>query len=275
MNESETYSVSERLQLKCRQQFGEDLGLSECYELLKLIIGLESRGATNCYPDLTGPLIEHNSDYYTFCSSFDHLIAKFLLPILQLFCLFGNGFNLLIYRLPYFDGSSSVNFLRAKAIANFIFVQSRVFEVFHAWSYEANEPFETWYWSTKPFIITVANISGTISTWLTLFITVETALCVTLPFSFRQLCTRRTTFIVLISSIGLSIFMHMSFFFIHSVRPIISIRWTNEFRDSSYFTPHWTSNQNFSTMHGIQPCWYIVKVCCEQSFYSLSCNPFS
>lgn len=85
-------------------------------------------------------------------------------------CLFGNVINLLIYRLPYFHGSSAVYFLRAKAIANIIFVESRTFEVFHAWLYalgidNLSNSFEKIYWNTKPFIITIANISGTLSTW--------------------------------------------------------------------------------------------------------------
>lgn len=74
-------------------------------------------------------------------------------------------FTLLIYRLPYFEGSCSVNFLRVKAIANFIFVQSRILEVIHAWTFEPNATFEIIFWSSKPFIITIANISGTVSTW--------------------------------------------------------------------------------------------------------------
>ena len=80
-------------------------------------------------------------------------------------CLFGNALNLLIYRLPYFEGSSSVHFLRAKALANLVFVQSRMLEVIHAWIYRAEPDFEGVYWNTRPFMITVANISGTISTW--------------------------------------------------------------------------------------------------------------
>lgn len=112
-----------------------------------------------------GPLIEHAADFHSACSQVDHQIARYVLPVLQLLCLGGNAFNLLIYRLPYFDGSSSVNFLRVKAVANFIFVESRLLEVAHAWTGEANAQFEVVYWKTKPFVITLANISGTVSTW--------------------------------------------------------------------------------------------------------------
>jgi hypothetical protein len=54
---------------------------------------------------------------------------RYLFPLLQLLSLAGNVFNLLVYRLPYFGGSSAVHFLRAKALANLLFVQSRLFEV--------------------------------------------------------------------------------------------------------------------------------------------------
>ncbi|KAI6214874.1 G-PROTEIN-RECEP-F1-2 domain-containing protein [Aphelenchoides besseyi] len=207
-------TINERLlQQKCVKQFGDSLTLHECYELLKVLVKLTSSGIHNCYPESTGPVLEHNSEYYSFCNSFNLVITKFLLPILLLLCLFGNGFNLIIYRLPYFEGSSSVNFLRAKAIANFIFVESRVLEVVHAWSYTPNDKFESLFWTTRPFVITIANISGTISTWLTLAITIETAICILLPFSFRQLCTRKTTFGILVCSTLCSILLHLSFFF--------------------------------------------------------------
>ena len=110
-------------------------------------------------------LINHNPEFNSTCSNVEITIAQYALPILQLLCLFGNVLNLLIYRLPYFDGSSSVHFLRAKALANLIFVQCRIFEVIHAWTLEAIPDFEALYWNTRPFMITVANISGTISTW--------------------------------------------------------------------------------------------------------------
>ncbi|KAI6201210.1 G-PROTEIN-RECEP-F1-2 domain-containing protein [Aphelenchoides besseyi] len=219
-------TINERLlQQKCVKQFGDSLTLHECYELLKVLVKLTSSGIHNCYPESTGPVLEHNSEYYSFCNSFNLVITKFLLPILLLLCLFGNGFNLIIYRLPYFEGSSSVNFLRAKAIANFIFVESRVLEVIHAWSSNnPNDKFESLFWTSRPFVITIANISGTISTWLTLAITIETAICILLPFSFRQLCTRKTTFTILVCSTLCSILLHLSFFFTHTTRAIVSVR---------------------------------------------------
>lgn len=112
-----------------------------------------------------GSIVEHNAEYDTECSHFDHMISRYVLPWLLMLCLFGNVLNIMIYRLPYFDGSSSVHFLRVKALANLIFVQSRLFEIVHAWSKVPEPSFEAFYWNTRPFIITIANICGTISTW--------------------------------------------------------------------------------------------------------------
>lgn len=114
--------------------------------------------------------MKHNPELDSACGRVETTIAQYVLPILQLLCLFGNIINLLIYRLPYFDGSSSVHFLRAKALANLIFVQCRIFEVIHAWTVQAIPDFEGLYWNSRPFMITVANISGTISTWFVLFL---------------------------------------------------------------------------------------------------------
>ncbi|KAL3981737.1 7 transmembrane receptor (rhodopsin family) protein [Acanthocheilonema viteae] len=139
------------------------------------------------------------------------------MPLLQLLCLSGNILNLLIYRLPYFQGSTSVHFLKVKAYANLVFVEFRIFEVIHAWNLNADPSFETFYWYTKPFVITIASISGTVSTWMTLVITVETVLCVLLPFHFRQICTKRISLIILFGFVLCSIFLHIPFIFIQTV----------------------------------------------------------
>ncbi|KAI6241547.1 G-PROTEIN-RECEP-F1-2 domain-containing protein [Aphelenchoides fujianensis] len=208
------FTVNELLQQKCLQQFGSDLSLPECYELLKVL----------------GPITGHNPEHLSFCNSFNLIIARFLLPLLQLFNLFGNCFTLLIYRLSYFDGSSSVNFLRAKAVANLIFWCTR--------TSSRNDAFEKLFWTTRPFVITLANISGTLSTWLTLFVAAETALCVLLPFSFRQLCTRKTTFTLLVLSIFFSVLLHLNYLYTHSVRSIISVRLSDEvFAPSNFLSP--------------------------------------
>ncbi|KAK6109944.1 7 transmembrane receptor (rhodopsin family) protein [Brugia pahangi] len=139
------------------------------------------------------------------------------MPMLQLLCLSGNILNLLIYRLPYFQGSTSVHFLKVKAYANLVFVESRVLEVIHAWNVHADPAFETFYWYTKPYVITMASISGTVSTWMTLVITIETVLCVLLPFYFRQICTKRLSLIILFCFVLCSIFLHIPFIFSQTV----------------------------------------------------------
>uniref|UniRef100_A0A183F716 G_PROTEIN_RECEP_F1_2 domain-containing protein n=1 Tax=Heligmosomoides polygyrus TaxID=6339 RepID=A0A183F716_HELPZ len=94
------------------------------------------------------------------------LLLKYVVPPLMLLCLLGNLLNLLIYSLSYFDGSSSVHFLRAKAIFNMIFVWSRLLEVIHAWTNPAQTWLEPLFWHTRSYIMTISNISGTMSTWL-------------------------------------------------------------------------------------------------------------
>ena len=60
---------------------------------------------------------------------------------------------------------------------------------------------------------------------LTLFVTIETALCVVLPFKYRQLSTRRSTSALLLASVLVSACFHACFFFaIHSVVPTIGLR---------------------------------------------------
>jgi hypothetical protein len=81
-------------------------------------------------PSLIGPAIVHNRQHFLGpCTALELFCLRFLFPLLQLLSLAGNVFNLLVYRLPYFSGSSAVHFLRAKALANLLFVQSRLFEV--------------------------------------------------------------------------------------------------------------------------------------------------
>uniref|UniRef100_A0AC34FBE7 G-protein coupled receptors family 1 profile domain-containing protein n=1 Tax=Panagrolaimus sp. ES5 TaxID=591445 RepID=A0AC34FBE7_9BILA len=202
---------------KCLQRFGYTMPWIECSRLMNQILGFSRDGIPACYPDNYTPVIEHNPEFYSTCSGVEQFIAQYTLPILQLLCLFGNVLNLLIYRLPYFEGSSSVHFLRAKALANLVFVQSRTLEVIHAWIYKSDPDFEGVYWNTRPFMITVANISGTISTWMTLLVTIETVLCVLLPFSFRQYCTRKLTMMMLLGTFAVSTALHLTFLLTHTV----------------------------------------------------------
>ncbi|KHN79813.1 hypothetical protein Tcan_07570 [Toxocara canis] len=193
------------------------MSIDECFPMLSQVIELEKRGLSMCAANYSLPACSHNPEYSSDCGRFERNINQFAMPLLQLLCLSGNVLNLLIYRLPYFDGSSSVHFLRAKALANLVFVQSRLLEVIHAWTSQPVDSFEPFYWRTKPYLITAANISGTVSTWMTLFVTIETVLCVLMPFSFRQFCTRRLTLILLISSVFLSSTLHLTFICTHSI----------------------------------------------------------
>ncbi|KAI6177028.1 G-PROTEIN-RECEP-F1-2 domain-containing protein [Aphelenchoides bicaudatus] len=276
LNDSELQSATERFEQKCLNLFGDGVTLPQCYDLLKKIIDLENTGAPNCFPNAQ-PLIEHSPEYFTCkrcfsssklvfqlpdCTSIEHLINKFCLPIFILFS-FSNILTVLIYRLNYFDGlfngaqfSALLTFLRLKAIANFIFVQSRILEVIHSWTVEPNASFESVFWTTRPFAITVANICGTISTWLTLLVTIETLLCILLPFSFRQLCTRKTTSVALISCVVASILLHIVFFLMQTVKPFVSIK----LMDEQIPTRHALIDFN-TTTNTIQRtnCWYVFK----------------
>uniref|UniRef100_A0A0R3S5N6 G_PROTEIN_RECEP_F1_2 domain-containing protein n=1 Tax=Elaeophora elaphi TaxID=1147741 RepID=A0A0R3S5N6_9BILA len=164
------------------------------------------------------------------------------MPMLQLLCLSGNILNLLIYRLPYFQGSTSVHFLKVKAYANLVFVESRIFEVIHAWNVHADPSFETFYWYTKPYVIAIASISGTVSTWMTLVITIETVLCVLLPFHFRQICTKQISLIILLSFVLFGIVLHIPFIFSQTV---ISSLILKELESRQHDRCYWVTSQYF------------------------------
>lgn len=77
----------------------------------------------------TVPGYVHNRGRETICGIIERQINQFVMPSILILCLIGNILNLLIYRLPYFQGSASVHFLKAKAYANLVFVESRLLEV--------------------------------------------------------------------------------------------------------------------------------------------------
>ena len=52
---------------------------------------------------------------------------------------------------------------------------------------------------------------------MTLLVTIETVLCVLLPFSFRQYCTRRLTMMMLIGTFAVSTALHLTFLLTHTV----------------------------------------------------------
>lgn len=52
---------------------------------------------------------------------------------------------------------------------------------------------------------------------MTLLVTIETVLCVLLPFAFRHYCTRKLSVVLLISSFLISSGVHLTFIFTHVV----------------------------------------------------------
>ncbi|VIO86200.1 Uncharacterized protein BM_BM3355 [Brugia malayi] len=235
-------SLEMRLLHRCEIAFGQKIQLSDCLSNLATLVAFEKQGIQQCPANLSFPQYIHNSGYDSACGRVERQINQFVMPMLQLLCLSGNILNLLIYRLPYFQGSTSVHFLKVKAYANLVFVESRVLEVIHAWNVHANPAFETFYWYTKPYVITMASISGTVSTWMTLVITIETVLCVLLPFYFRQICTKRLSLIILFCFVLCSIFLHIPFIFSQTV---ISSPILKELENRQYNRCYWITNQYF------------------------------
>ncbi|OZC08153.1 hypothetical protein X798_04846 [Onchocerca flexuosa] len=252
-----------RLSHRCEIAFGQKMQLSDCLSNLAALVAFEKKGIQQCPANLSLPHYIHNNGYDSACGQVERQINQFAMPILQLLCLSGNILNLLIYRLPYFQGSTSVHFLKVKAYANLVFVESRLFEVIHAWTAHADPAFESFYWYTKPYVIAAASISGTLSTWMTLVITIETVLCVLLPFHFRQICTKRISLIILLGFLLCSIFLHIPFIFIQTVisNPILK-----ELDSRQYNRCYWITNQYFmQTYRGpfyeyVQKAYYWLQI---------------
>lgn len=208
----------ERFTASCRVLFkNPKLTLRQCYgflDYIKEVSSYDNMGVAECPTGMELQRVEHNPKFYSSsCGSVEIMLLKYVVPPLMLLCLLGNLLNLLIYSLSYFDGSSSVHFLRAKAIFNMIFVWSRLLEVIHAWTNPAQTWLEPLFWHTRSYIMTISNISGTMSTWLTLMVTVETVMCVLMPFLFRQYCTKRTTWFFLVITLSLSTILHLTLVF--------------------------------------------------------------
>nr|CRZ25815.1 Bm3355 [Brugia malayi] len=117
-----------RLLHRCEIAFGQKIQLSDCLSNLATLVAFEKQGIQQCPANLSFPQYIHNSGYDSACGRVERQINQFVMPMLQLLCLSGNILNLLIYRLPYFQGSTSVHFLKVKAYANLVFVESRVLE---------------------------------------------------------------------------------------------------------------------------------------------------
>uniref|UniRef100_A0A915PN59 G-protein coupled receptors family 1 profile domain-containing protein n=1 Tax=Setaria digitata TaxID=48799 RepID=A0A915PN59_9BILA len=263
MTTTTVISLEVRLLHKCENAFGQKMQLSECLSNLATLVSFEKQGIQQCAANLSLPQYIHNSDYDSTCGQVERQINQFAMPMLQLLCLSGNILNLLIYRLPYFQGSTSVHFLKVKAYANLVFVESRVFEVIHAWTVYADASFESFYWYTKPYVIAMASVSGTVSTWMTLVITIETVLCVLLPFHFRQICTKRISLIVLLGFVLCSIFLHLPFLFIQTV---ISSPVLKELDSRQHKRCYWITKQYFMQTHKepfyeyIQKAYYWLQI---------------
>ncbi|CAJ0583314.1 unnamed protein product, partial [Mesorhabditis spiculigera] len=208
-------------------RFFHGLGVTtkECLNVLLYNYNNESTPTRDICPvDQPVPRIDHNPQiFYSDCGAFEIGILKYAVPPLMILCLIGNFLNLMIYKLSYFDGSSSVHFLRAKALANTIFVLSRLFEVIHAWTPVADPFWEPIFWHTRAYIITISNISGTIATWLTLMVTFETVLCVMVPFVFRQYCTKKMTYTVLVIATLAATALQMVFLVVRSTQHFAQI----------------------------------------------------
>ncbi|CAJ0949813.1 unnamed protein product, partial [Mesorhabditis belari] len=213
----------------CHQLFFKEIQTENCLNsILNRMDFLANGSGRICPGDHPVARIDHNPNFYSDCGSVEIMTQKYAVPPLILFCIIGNLLNLMIYRLSYFDGSSSVHFLRAKAIANSIFVVSRLFEVIHAWSTVASPFWEPLFWNTRAYIVTISNISGTLSTWLTLMVTVETVLCVMVPFIFRQYCTKKMTFTVLVIATAIASILHSLFLFIRTSVPIANLSYDGQ-----------------------------------------------
>lgn len=70
---------------------------------------------------------------------------------------------------------------------------------------------------------------------MTLLVTIETVLCVLLPFSFRQYCTRKMTVLMLIGSVIISTAIHMTFLLTHTVIMELTIDKLSTETDSCWY----------------------------------------
>ncbi|GMT36939.1 hypothetical protein PFISCL1PPCAC_28236, partial [Pristionchus fissidentatus] len=186
-------------------------------------------------------VIHHDDSYYMPCAATEISILRWIFPPLMLLCTAGNVLALLIYRMSYFDGSSSVHFLRAKALANLIFVNSRLFEVIHAWTDPASETFEPIYWYSRSYVMAISNISGTMATWLTLLVTIETVMCIIMPFTFRQYCTVKMTWTMLAITFFFSCCLNLSLI----PAQLIKSAWTPNLFFRKETPPCWYSSEFF------------------------------
>uniref|UniRef100_A0A8R1DZ36 G_PROTEIN_RECEP_F1_2 domain-containing protein n=1 Tax=Caenorhabditis japonica TaxID=281687 RepID=A0A8R1DZ36_CAEJA len=208
----------------CVKRFDKVLDPMNCVKAYAAIENLEMRGVHKCTDQYRLPEYRHIMNFTSGCDLVELTYLKYAVPPLMALCFMGNLLNVLIYGLPYFEGSSSVHFLRAKAIANMVFMFSRIFEVMHASSIYTSSWLEPLFWKSRPYMMTISNVSGTMSTWLTLMVTMETVMCIMTPFIFRKYCTKRMTWIVLVLSFFAASLLHVAIVIVTDVQEIIQVK---------------------------------------------------
>ncbi|CAB3399110.1 unnamed protein product [Caenorhabditis bovis] len=209
---------------ECKDRFDKIMNPYHCIRVLAAVEGLETSGVSKCSLSSMLPGYRHIMNFTSGCDFVELTYLQYGVPPLMLLCFVGNMLNLLIYGLPYFDGSSSVHFLRAKAVFNIIFMFSRILEVLHASSLAPLSWLEPLFWKSRPYMMMISNISGTMSTWLTLMVTVETVMCIMMPFVFRKYCTKRLTWIFLITSLIIASALHTTILWVTDVEEHVKVK---------------------------------------------------
>ncbi|EFP11150.1 hypothetical protein GCK72_017912 [Caenorhabditis remanei] len=208
----------------CVEQFDKVLEPYNCVQVMATIQSLEEKGIAKCSMPSALPEYRHIMNFTSGCDWAELTYLQYAVPPLMTLCFFGNMLNVLIYGLPYFEGSSSVHFLRAKAIANMVFMFSRILEVLHASNAQPLSYLEPLFWKSRPYLMMVSNISGTMSTWLTLMVTMETVMCIMTPFIFRKYCTKKMTWIVLILSAFAATLLHLTIVIVTDVEEFTQVK---------------------------------------------------
>lgn len=240
--------IDNQIAKQCQMTFGRQFDSNICSTLLLALYYKSTDNRTH----------DNNNDceqYYTpdsyersNCVQFEQSIYRLLMPPMMICCLVGNVLNLLIYRRAYFDGSSAVHFLQGKAIANLLFVYSRLFEMLNAYvTHYSIVEFKIAYWHTRAHMMTLVSVSSNRSDCMsytfagehigndidmvtfdsfsfyiitfrfTLVVAVETTAAVIRPFNFRQYCTRPATNVLLVALLLLSIGIHILYPLAHTI----------------------------------------------------------
>ncbi|CAJ0949782.1 unnamed protein product, partial [Mesorhabditis belari] len=169
---------------------------------------------------LSNDSFAYNPSHDSECGLVDLLLKRYAISPLILFCVFGNMFNLIIHRFSYANGDTLFPYFKAKVIVNSIFVFSRVFEMIHAWGKKPSQLWEPIFWMTRPYMIAIANISGTVSIWLSAIISLKTVFYLLYPLTFRCYCTKRFTLICLFSVTIFATLSQAAFIYLRTPIPI-------------------------------------------------------